>query len=53
MTHTYATMEVSEATFKEIEAKLRAAGYDHALMDLGSTLDMHGIALVREGKGEP
>ena len=30
-TRTYAILEVSEATFEEIEAKLQAAGYEHAI----------------------
>jgi hypothetical protein len=47
-TYTYVAMKVSEATFKEIEAKLRAAGYEGQIHDDGATLDMHDIALVRE-----
>lgn len=45
-THTYAVMEVSEAAFREIEEKLRDAGYTWSLHD--GTLDMHGIALQIE-----
>jgi len=48
-THTYATLDVSEATYVEIARKLRAAGYDHAFIDGGETskvIDMHGIGLV-------
>jgi hypothetical protein len=43
-THTYVTMEVSPATYAEIEAKFREAGYDHVFD--GEAMDMHGIALV-------
>ena len=56
MTHTYAIVEVTPATYAEIEAKLRAAGYDHAF-ELSRyardkhVIDMHGIALQR-GKPE-
>jgi len=41
-------MEVSPATFAEIKAKLSAAGYNWAIHDDGTTLDMHGIALQEE-----
>lgn len=58
MTHTYATMDVSPATFDEIRSKLDAAGYGdqiersgiHSTEDL---IDMHGIALVRQAEPEP
>jgi len=50
MTHTYAELEVSTATYIEIAKKLRAAGYDHAFIESGhrtsKTIDMHGIGLV-------
>jgi hypothetical protein len=46
MTHTFATLEVSKATFDEIEGKLREAGYDHAFVE--EFIDMNGIALERE-----
>jgi hypothetical protein len=49
VTHTYVTLEVSAATYKEIADKLREAGYDHAFGDEGE-IDMHGIALVREAQ---
>ncbi|MFM0270153.1 hypothetical protein PQQ59_06180 [Paraburkholderia aspalathi] len=45
MTHTVATLEVTERTFQEIADKLRAAGYDHLFMVDGS-IDMYGIAIV-------
>lgn len=51
MTHTYATMEVSQATFDEVKKKLEEADYHHAIMyDLreGIILDMRGIALILE-----
>lgn len=44
-THTYAGLEVSAATYDEIAAKLRAAGYDHAFD--GDVIDMNGIGLIR------
>ena len=45
MTYTYAELEISPAAYDEIEAKLKAAGYDQALHD--GRLDMEGIALTR------
>lgn len=47
MTHTYALMKVSRETFKEIHAKLLEAGYEEQVHDDGTTLDMHGIALIQ------
>lgn len=53
ITHTIATLEVTIHTYKEIAAKLRAAGYDHAFGADG-TIDMQGIGLVEEKpKPEP
>ena len=53
MTHTYAELEVSRATYDEIAQKLRDAGYDHAFMPErgrhAPTIDMHGIGLILEG----
>lgn len=46
--HTYAIMTVSKRTFDEVQSKLVDAGYDHALHDHGTTLDMHGIAFQME-----
>ncbi|MDQ3562701.1 MAG: hypothetical protein M3436_00700 [Pseudomonadota bacterium] len=43
MTHTYAVLEVSQATYDEIKAKLIEAGYNHAFH--AHLIDMHGIAL--------
>ena len=54
MTHTYAVMEVSKATFAEIEQKLREAKYFHAILpdtDPNPTLDMHGIGLQVQNSG--
>lgn len=55
-THTYATLAISPEAHHEIAAKLKAAGYDHALHapDDGEphpvhnpvTIDMHGIGLI-------
>ncbi|WP_213308303.1 hypothetical protein [Paraburkholderia sacchari] len=47
MTYTCATLEVSERTYREIEAKLRAAGYDHVFTPDGM-MDMTHIGLVIE-----
>ncbi len=49
MTHTYAVLEVSQAVYDEIRAKLEAAGYDHAFHEDPDVIDMHGIALQAEG----
>ncbi len=49
VTHTFATLEVSDRTFKEIKRKLKKAGYDHAFVD-NNTIDMHGIGLVPRKK---
>lgn len=53
MTRTLATLEISQAAYDEIRAKLVEAGYDHALLaDRGAAgtgeelIDMNGIALV-------
>lgn len=50
MTHTVATLEVSERTYREIATKLRAAGYDNVFMvslsDARESMDMSGIALA-------
>lgn len=43
-TYTIATLEVSAAAYQEISAKLRAAGYDHAIGTSG-VIDMNGIGL--------
>jgi len=50
MTHTYARLEVSEATYDEIRGKLETAGYDHAFH--GGTIDMHGIRLCKNHQAE-
>jgi hypothetical protein len=56
MTHTYAELPVSRATYDEIAAKLREAGYDHVFMpERGRdepTIDMHGIGLIVEAIDE-
>lgn len=55
MTYTYAILEVSPATYREIEKKLKEAGYDHVFhadSDEGGqtriVIDMHGIALAKK-----
>lgn len=49
-THTFAILELSSAAYKEIEEKLKAAGYeDQFLTDGGKiVIDMHGIAVSQE-----
>lgn len=50
-TRTFVTMDLSQAAFEEIKAKLQAAGYFHAINHLpyvGECLDMHGIAITAE-----
>lgn len=48
MTHTFATLEVSEGVYDEVADLLKEAGYDHAFVD--GVLDMHGIGLTRGPK---
>lgn len=45
--YTYAILDVSPATYREIREKLDAAGYQHAFHRDGGreVIDMHGIAL--------
>lgn len=50
MTYTVATLEVSPATFDEIDCKLRAANYDHCFDEKGM-IDMTHIGLTRENSG--
>lgn len=56
MSRTYAILELSQAVYDEIKAKLSDAGYDHAFHhdhDHGTVLDMHGIAVAVEKPGTP
>ncbi len=46
MSHTYAILKVSEASYNEIKEKLEKAGYEHAIEE--GVIDMHGIALESE-----
>lgn len=48
VTHTYATMEVSDEAYNEIKQKLLDADYHHAIDEDDGLLVMQGIALVRE-----
>ena len=59
-THTYATLEVSEAAFKEIKRRIRRATGNHnrcsdRLCEDGfqPSIDMGGIALVTKKKVKP
>lgn len=50
-THTYVILPLSAAAYREIRAKLLAAGYGHAFQNVGTfeeVIDMHGIAIQRE-----
>jgi chromosomal replication initiation ATPase DnaA len=48
MSHSYATLEVSAQTYFEIHAKLKEAGYHHALKQDGEKeiVIMHGLAIT-------
>jgi hypothetical protein len=49
MTHTYAILEVSESTYREVAELLKSKGYGHCLKTTGTgrpVIDMHGIALA-------
>lgn len=46
-THTYVVLEISDAAYREISAKLKDAGYGHAFNKNGE-IDMHGIAVQSE-----
>lgn len=49
VTNTVATLDLTERTYREIEKKLRAAGYDHLFMqcaDGSAAIDMTGIAIA-------
>lgn len=50
MTRTYAVLAVTANTFREIQSKLEAAGYQHCFHedDGQIVIDMHGIALKDE-----
>lgn len=49
MTHTVATLEVSQAVYDEIAGKLRAAGYGHCFLEgEGGLIDMTGIGIEAE-----
>jgi hypothetical protein len=50
MTHSFATLPVSQPVFDEIHTKLKEAGYDHLFLKGGDgtvlTINMHGIGLT-------
>lgn len=55
VTHTYALLEVSPETYREIRAALEAADYVHTLQEQDDgriAIDMHGIALVERADSE-
>lgn len=49
-THTFSILEISQAAYEEIKAKLIEAGYQHAILEEGGqeVIDLHGIAIKRE-----
>jgi hypothetical protein len=50
-THTYSILEVSQATYDEIKAKLEEVDYQHTFHEddeHGLVIDMHGIAIAKE-----
>lgn len=56
MTHTYATLEVSQPVYKEIAKKLKAASYEHAFIkqaDDITVIDMNGIGLIKSSARPP
>jgi hypothetical protein len=59
MSYTYAVLEVSPETYREIRKKLDDAGYAHAFhhdrtsKDGQELIDMHGIALKEEETPRP
>lgn len=50
-THTFAMLDLSPAAFREIQEKLKAAGYEDQFHEVDGkiAIDMHGIAVI-EGK---
>jgi len=46
MTHTYAILDVTAATFREIQHRLEAAGYQHAFKE-----DADGALIIGAGAG--
>lgn len=54
-THTYAILDVTAETFRELQQKLEHAGYHHAFKeDDGSLIiDLHGIAIRDEDEPAP
>ncbi|MDS1141733.1 hypothetical protein RE432_14930 [Pusillimonas sp. SM2304] len=49
MTHTLATLELSQAAYDEIAWKLKKAGYDHVFLEDG-LIDMQGIGVLPIGR---
>jgi len=50
-THTYAILDVSAETFREIQMKLLAAGYQHTFQEDAAgelVIDLHGVAIRDE-----
>lgn len=52
VTHTFATLELSQRAYDEIAGKLRQAGYDHVFTHDGA-IDMAGIGVTRAEVPEP
>lgn len=51
-THTFALVDVPPEFYALVRQKLLDAGYDHAVDDKEGTLDMHGLALVKESNAD-
>ena len=55
MSYTYVILDVSNAAYNEIKAKLEAADYHHAFhedREYGVVIDMHGLALANQTGGQ-
>jgi chromosome condensin MukBEF complex kleisin-like MukF subunit len=54
VSHTYAILDVTSETFREIQNKLEAAGYQHAFKEDAQgqlLIDLHGVA-IRDEEGD-
>ena len=54
MSYTYAILDVTAGTFREIQTKLEAAGYQHAFHEDAAgqlVIDLHGVT-IRDEEGD-
>ena len=53
MSYTYAILDLTPETYRELREKLEAAGYTHAFHehDGREVIDLHGIAAREEQEG--